>query len=300
MDLDWLRDFLALAEHGNFSRAADARNVTQPAFSRRVRALEDWIGTALFVRSAQGATLTAAGEYFRPVASDLARRLERVRRETFSVGERQTSSLSIAATHALSFTFFPRWIGSHVGLDALGALNLISDSMSACEQIMLSGEVHFLLCHHHSQVPARLDSQRYPSTTVGTDALVPVCAPGDGGHRLWPIPGVEDKPTRLLGYSPASGLGRILAAHGLGRSVIGAVEVAFTAQLAATLVTMTREGQGAAWLPISLIEDDLRLGRLVRAGPPDFDFPIEIRLYRSPDCRNATADRLWDAVSRAG
>ena len=40
MDLDWLKDFLALAEQKNFSRAADARNVSQPAFSRRIRALE--------------------------------------------------------------------------------------------------------------------------------------------------------------------------------------------------------------------------------------------------------------------
>ena len=50
MDLDWLKDFLALAELKSFSRAADARNVTQPAFSRRVRALEEWVGTRLFSR----------------------------------------------------------------------------------------------------------------------------------------------------------------------------------------------------------------------------------------------------------
>ena len=61
MDLDWLRDFLALADERNFSRAADARHVTQPAFSRRIRALEDWIGAPLFERNAQGATLTPAG-----------------------------------------------------------------------------------------------------------------------------------------------------------------------------------------------------------------------------------------------
>ena len=66
MDLDWLKDFLALAQEKNFSRAADARHVTQPAFSRRIRALEDWMGTPLFERSAQGATLTPAGAYFRP------------------------------------------------------------------------------------------------------------------------------------------------------------------------------------------------------------------------------------------
>ncbi|PXW63626.1 regulatory helix-turn-helix LysR family protein [Methylobacterium sp. B4] len=54
MDLDWLTDFLALAELKTFSRAAEARNVTQPAFSRRIRALEVWVGTPLFVRAPQG------------------------------------------------------------------------------------------------------------------------------------------------------------------------------------------------------------------------------------------------------
>ncbi|HEX2474430.1 MAG TPA: LysR family transcriptional regulator, partial [Lacipirellulaceae bacterium] len=63
MDLDWLKDFLALAEQGNFSRAADVRNVTQPAFSRRIRAMEDWIGVPLFVRGAQGTSLTPAGAH---------------------------------------------------------------------------------------------------------------------------------------------------------------------------------------------------------------------------------------------
>ena len=110
MDLDWLKDFLALAEHGNFSRAADLRNVTQPAFSRRIRALEDWVGTQLFTRSVQGAGLTPAGTSFLPRAADLLRQLEEARRETSAVGARRASSISTAATHVLSFTFFPGWI----------------------------------------------------------------------------------------------------------------------------------------------------------------------------------------------
>jgi len=169
MDLDWLKDFLALAEQKNFSRAADFRNVTQPAFSRRVRALEDWIGTPLFVRGAQGATLTPAGSYFRPLADDLMRSLQRARRDTRAVGERAGATLSIAATHALSFTFFPGWIRRHMHFEALGTLNLISDSMDACEQIMLGGEVHFLLCHYHAETPTRFEPSRFQSIPVGDD-----------------------------------------------------------------------------------------------------------------------------------
>ena len=63
MNLSWLEDFLALAATGSFSRAAAARHLTQPAFSRRIRALEEWLGAELFDRSAQPARCTEAGSW---------------------------------------------------------------------------------------------------------------------------------------------------------------------------------------------------------------------------------------------
>jgi len=296
MDLEWLKDFLALAEQKTFSRAADARNVTQPAFSRRIRALEDWIGTPLFIRGAQGALLTPAGAYLHPLAVDMMRNLNSVRRDTRAVGERDTVTLSIAATHALSFTFFPGWIRRHMSFDGLGALNLVSDSMEACEQIMLNGEVHFLLCHHLSNTPVRFDADRFPSIPVGSDILVPLCAPDARGQPAWPIPGTAERPTRLLGYSQASGLERILAAHPSSSSKLAGLETVFTSHLAATLLSMAREGQGAAWLPLTLAEEDLRRGHLVNAASDDSEVPIEIRLFRSLECRNKAADQLWNLV----
>ena len=297
MELDWLKDFQALAAQGSFSRAADARNVTQPAFSRRVRALEDWVGAPLFVRSAHGATLTPAGTHFLPLATDLMRNLERARRDTRAVGDRQRTALSIAATHALSFTFFPGWMRRHINLDAIGTFNLLSDSMEACEQIMLSGEVHFLLCHHHTDTPARFDAAHFPSTLLSSDTLVAVCRPDAQERPLWPIPGQAHKSTRILGYSAASGLGRILAAKYADLRGIVCGEIVFTSHLAATLLTMVREGLGAAWLPLTLTDDDLRSGRLVRAGESAFDIPVDIRLFRSPVCRSQAADQLWDQLN---
>ncbi|MEH2524781.1 MULTISPECIES: LysR family transcriptional regulator [unclassified Bradyrhizobium] len=296
MDLDWLKDFSALAELKTFSRAADARNVTQPAFSRRIRALEDWIGTPLFVRSAQGANLTPAGTHFESMAADMIRSLERARRDTRSVGERNTVALAIAATHALSFTFFPAWIRD-LRFELLGALSLISESMEACEQIMLSGEVHFLLCHYHPEAPTRFEPERFQSIRIGDDLLVPLCAPATDGQPAWPLPASPTRPARLLGYSQASGLGRILSAHQTGGNAIANTEAIFTSHLAATLMTMARAGDGVAWLPQTLAKEDMEHGRLVRASAEHLDIPIEIRLFRSPDCRNQTADELWQALA---
>jgi DNA-binding transcriptional LysR family regulator len=47
MELKWLEDLLALLEEGSISRAAARRHVTQPAYSRRVRQLEQWLGVEL-------------------------------------------------------------------------------------------------------------------------------------------------------------------------------------------------------------------------------------------------------------
>lgn len=297
MDLDWLKDFLALAELRSFSRAADVRNVTQPAFSRRIRALEDWIGVPLFVRGAQGATPTPAGACLQPLAEDLLRDLQRAHRETKAVGERETATLAIAATHALSFAFFPGWIRDLMRFETLGTLSLVSDSMEACEQIMLAGEVHFLLCHYHADAPTRFEAGRFQSVQVGDDVLVSCCAPDHEGGPSWPLPGSPERPTRHLAYSRASGLGRILAAHRTGQREAVHLETVFTSHLAATLMSVARDGQGVAWLPRTLAEDDLSRGRLVMASQDGFEIPIEIRLFRSPEASNRASDQLWQTLS---
>ncbi|MFD2183527.1 LysR family transcriptional regulator [Rhodoplanes azumiensis] len=302
MDLDWLKDVVALAEHRSFSRAAEARHVSQPAFSRRIRACEDWVGTPLFARETGGVTLTAAGRLLAPRIESLLRDLDTARRDARNLGARELATVSIAATHALSFTFFPAWIRRHVEFEAMGTLNLLSDSMAACEQMMLAGEVHFLLCHCRPEAPGRFAPDRFESIRVGDDVLVPLCAPGSDGRPAWPLPGVSGPPARrarLLAYSRASGLGRIVSGHPATREAAAQLETGFTSHLAATLLTMAREGHGVAWLPRTLAADDIAQGRLVRAGAEPFDIPIEIRLFRAPTCRNSAADALWSGLTAA-
>jgi len=302
MNLIWLDDFLTLAATGNFSRAAEERHMTQPAFSRRIRALEEWLGVVLFDRSAHPATLTEAGEWFRTTAQEIRARVARVPDEARAVADNQSATLRFAATHALSFSFLPAWLRSLEARTPIGPIQLVSDVLQQCEALTLQGRVQFLLCHAHSQVPGRLDPALYPSVKVGSDALLAVSAADDAGrprHRIGGAGASGSARVPMLGYSSESGIGRILRAlHGPALEQAGA-EPVFTAHLASVLKTMTLDGRGLAWLPRSLIEPELAAASLVEASDARWQVAVEIRLFRNPTVGSRVADVFWRAVQEA-
>ncbi len=302
MELTWLEDFLALADCGNFSRAAAARHLTQPAFSRRIRALEDWVGAPLFDRSTQPVAPTEAGRRFRPFADETVRRLLQGREEARLADAGAASTLRFAATHALSLTFFPRWLRGLEERARLGAVHLLSDSMQACEQVMLQGQAQFLLCHHHPAAPARLEPAAFRAARVGGDRLVAVSAPDGAGAPLHRLPdGGPETPAPLphLAYSAESGMGRIVAAARRGSARPLRLETVFTSHLAAVLRTLARDGRGVAWLPESLVADDLAQGTLARAGGAGWDVAVEIRLFRPRARQSPAAEALWALAAAA-
>lgn len=61
MDIRILRYFLTVAKEQNFTKAAEQLNITQPTLSRQLAALEEELGTALFIRGSRSITLTEAG-----------------------------------------------------------------------------------------------------------------------------------------------------------------------------------------------------------------------------------------------
>jgi DNA-binding transcriptional LysR family regulator len=302
MELGWLEDFLALVECANFSRAAERRHMTQPAFSRRIRALETWTGAALFERTSHRVALTEAGERFRPIAEELVRRLYQGREEARRAQAAAASTLRFAATHALSLTFFPAWLRSIETTARMGAIRLVSDSMQACEQVMLQAQAEFLLCHYHPAAPPRLDPGQFRSVRVGTDRLVPLTASDGSGRPRVALPShagaAADGPALpLLAYNPESGLGRILDAVRLIESRSVPVEPVFASHLAAVLRAMAQDGRGIAWLPLSLIEDDIKRGTLIPAGGEEWEIAVEVRVFRARSRQSPAAEAFWARIA---
>jgi LysR family transcriptional regulator, hypochlorite-specific transcription factor HypT len=297
LDLDWLEDFVALAETGNFSRAAEARCIAQPAFSRHIRSLEEWVGIDLIDRGTHPVELNGAGRTFLPFVRDSLAALQAARIKARLVHDQSAASLRFAVTHALSITFFPRWLGALEANLQHGPVQTLSNHSRACEDLMIQRRVQFVLCYGHSDVPGRLDEGRYPVVCLGTDVALPVAAADASGQALFELGRGELMP--VLDYSDASGLGRILRARFAKDSERASdVTVVFTAHSAFLLKTMALAGRGIAWLPKSLVSEELANGRLVAAGSAALRVPLEVRLYRQNAVMAPTAEALWGLVCK--
>jgi LysR family transcriptional regulator, hypochlorite-specific transcription factor HypT len=102
VELRWLQDFLTLAETGNFTRAAVMRHSSQAAFSRRIQQLEAYVGAPLIDRGVYPTRLTAEGEKFKGVASEMLRQVADVRTEIAGRPVQSTEHVKLALPYALA------------------------------------------------------------------------------------------------------------------------------------------------------------------------------------------------------
>ncbi|MEQ3624744.1 MAG: LysR substrate-binding domain-containing protein [Celeribacter sp.] len=289
MDLGLLADFLELARELNFSRAAEGRNLTQPAFSRRIRNLEDAIGTPLVTRTTRAVALTPAGQAFQPRAAALVRAYAEARKAALEAAGSAEVSLNLAATHALSYTFVPQWLMQVSTPARFGSLNMVSDSHRQCTRLMLRGDATFFICHRGLDDSDSFPDRQFSHHVIGADRLVPLCAPGKDGQPRWRL-GAAEVP--FIAYGAASGLHAILnaywASHGRPKFATRMHSV-----LAATNLEMAREGQGVAYLPLSLAQQALEAGELLRAAEEPRDVPVEIVIYRPRSRLSPHCEAFW-------
>ncbi|MDH5529247.1 MAG: LysR family transcriptional regulator, partial [Paracoccaceae bacterium] len=101
MDLNWLQDFVCLGRTLNFTRAAEERNITQPAFSRRIKSLELWLGVPLIKRSSYPVQLSDAGVQFLPIARETIVNLTDIRQSIRAEERGSTAFQKFAVLHTI-------------------------------------------------------------------------------------------------------------------------------------------------------------------------------------------------------
>jgi len=98
MLLRHLRYLLAVADHGGFTRAAEALHVSQPTLSQQIRQLEESLGVSLFDRTSRTVKPTDAGEAYIECARRVLVELEAGRRALHDVKDLSRGTLRLAMT----------------------------------------------------------------------------------------------------------------------------------------------------------------------------------------------------------
>ncbi len=292
MESKWLHDFVALAEQGNFSKAAEVRFVTQPAFSRRIRSLENWMGVPLVRRDRHPMVLTAAGENFLEQARLLLSQIYGIRGQ-LRQSLHEHHSLTFMAQPSLAVTFFPGWIHRlrpQLG-DSLIRLNT-GHYQDAIEQFM-AGSVDFLLCFSCDEASPELERPDIDRRVVGQDRMVLVSAADADGLPLHGLSASE--PLRLLLYPPTSFLGDLVQRKCLPALSEQAWRPVCENALGEGLKALALQGDGASFLPAGLVREELAQGRLVEL-PLSAWVRLDIELCCRQPFRSEQVALCWQQI----
>ena len=299
MEAKWLEDFLSVARTGNFSHSAEERHVTQSAFSRRIKALEQWVGVALIDRSTYPTRLTPAGERFRETAREATAALSNARQDLRQTLATDRKLLRIAMQHSLAASFLAPWLARlPLARDDL-LVRATADNLHDCVRELEEGSADLLVCYAHAELPLHLDAKRYPSMPLAADALVALSRPDAAGLPMHALQPGAQTAVPWLAYREGTFLGKVaslaLQRPGLCPPLHPVVESA----LAEALRSCAVAGLGVAWLPRSLAAEDLRRSVLVRAGGAEFDVPLQTCLYGERSAVEGRLKNLWQAARNA-
>ena len=304
METKWLEDFVSLAETRSFSRSAQLRHVTQPAFSRRIQALEAWAGTDLVDRSSYPTRLTPAGETLYAQSMEMLQALQSTRAMLRGHSSAAQDVIDFAVPHTLAFTFFPQWVSSlHEPFGPIKS-RLIALNVHDAAMRLVEGGCDVLIAYHHAALPLQLDPERYQMVTLGKEVLAPYCRADADGQPAFKLPGRPGHPVPYLGYGPGAYLGRITDLIVRQSRTPIHLERVYETDMAEGLRVMALEGHGLAFLPYSAVEKDVRAHRLVSAVTadlPGLEMTMEVRAYRQvPSAREPSkgaAQALWDFLA---
>lgn len=253
MELGQVEAFVAVTTFGGFRRAARALNLTQPAVSARIRALEDALGVPLFERGPGSLALSAAGRAFRPHAEQLLRAAALARQAVHERRPGTGGTLQLAAALSICTYLLPdvlkRFRAAHPGV----AIVVRSGHSKEVLEMVLAGEAEI-------GVARSLQHPAVETLTLGDDPLVLVAETRSGliprGRAR--LEEVADAP--LIFFDRGSSDWTLT--HGLFRRAGLVPNVVLEVETIETAKRMVERGLGLAFLPRLAVAPELLRRRL--------------------------------------
>jgi len=290
----WFKDLANLAKTGNFSQAAELGNVSQPAFSRRIRALENWVGAALVDRSTHPVKLTAPGRQMLEAGEQAISRIETERDQVNALlAQPDKYVVTFATQHSIGWRFYPAWLQAFE--NAFGAIisRLRADDLPNCVDDLKKGSVDFVIAFQSDFSPSVIKFPSLESLEIGQDKLVPVCKKIANGKPMFDLDDPMTTSIPYLQFGSAAPIGQHVEPLLRVRGVRDRLSVVYENSMAGALRIRARDGGGIAWLPLSLVQPDLDAGLLAIAGQPSWWINLQIRIHRTNTNTNLLTRKMW-------
>ena len=240
-DLLDMRAFLAVSELRSFHGAAGVLGLSQPALSRRIRGLEQAIGTVLLERSTRRVTPTAVGRQLEPIMRRLLEEMDTSLLSLSEVGPRQHGRIAIASIPTAAVYFLPRVIDEFNKQYPNIRFRIFDLSSNEGLESIARGEVEFginILGATHADLTV---------TPLLEDPFVLVCRRDDPLAQRRKVTWRQIQNRRLIGVSRESG-NRIVLDNALARAKIQ-IGWFYEVNHLSTAFGLMETGIGAAVLP---------------------------------------------------
>ncbi len=290
MDIFLFRDLERLRQTGNFSQAAALGNLSQPAFSRRIKSLEAWVGTTLVDRSHHPVRMTEAGTQMLEAGLQALSRIEQERSQILEAQSLPDKYVvTFGAQHSIGWRFYPAWLQALE--EAYGPIlsRLRADDLPICMQDLKNGDVDFVVAYERAGAPQNSSAD---SIMIGEDQLLPVCKPAADGTAMFRF-GDRGVKMPYLRFGDSAPIGAHLEPLFAEYGIADHLRTVYENSMAGALRIRAREGEGVAWLPRSLVLPDLESGLLVAIGEPDWVVDLTIRLFRNKERSNRVTRAIW-------
>ena len=265
MDIGWIDDLIAIEEKGSLSKAAEARNVTQPAFSRRIAAIEDWFGAEVVNRRNRPLRLSREMASLMPTLHDVAATLRHLRSE-LQASQGDTSKVVVAAQHSILTSILPSLLLGRVGQneDRL-LLKLQSAYPEDGVALLLTGQVDIMVAYETERRPLFGQVPGLERSLITRDRLIPVTASPATREAL--LDASPDRPLvlQVVTFPRQNFFGRVLW-EDIAKSIPAHIRLdpLIESGLSTGVIQFILAGSAVAWLPMAIAAPYLETGQVLR------------------------------------
>ena len=294
MRIDWLDDLIALLDSGGVADAARLRNVTQPAFSRRIKVLEEVLGIEIINRSVKpsgpSSILRDREPDLRKLASDQRLLLADMRQEQVSGGRQ----IVIASQHAITTSMGPQII-NRIAEPNRTHIRLRSANRDECETLLIRRQADISLTYRITSEPAAALPSFLTETVIGSEMLIPVAGSASARSLLDRF---ENGTLPVIGYPADVFLGSAVRRH-IFPHLSDRCDIAIVTEtgLSTAALQLAQSGLGVAWVPSALADPALARGDLADLSDDLGTVAMDMVAQRwSHPLRQATTD-AWHRLT---